>query len=201
MEVNQSKDLRNIHKKLRNDMSDMEHKIKSADIVKNTLALLESDFKGANIFLCYYPFGSEVDLLPLYENLLNKGKTLYFPVSDVKNHKLHFYKISHLRSDFVKGAYDIMEPRCDLGIFDYQNIILNQSNKIICITPGLVFDRAFNRIGYGAGFYDRFLEDKNLVKIAMCFSNQLRTSIPTCEHDVKMNIIVTEDEVLKGDRL
>ena len=80
MEINQSKDLRNIHKKLRNDMSDMEHKIKSADIVKNTLALLESDFKGANIFLCYYPFGSEVDLLPLYENLLNKGKILYFPV-------------------------------------------------------------------------------------------------------------------------
>lgn len=201
MEINQSKDLRNIHKKLRNDMSDMEHKIKSADIVKNTLALLESDFKGANIFLCYYPFGSEVDLFPLYENLLNKGKTLYFPVSDVKNHQLHFYKISHLRSDFVKGAYDIMEPRRDLEIFDYQNIILNQSNKIICITPGLVFDRAFNRIGYGAGFYDRFLEDKNLVKIAMCFSNQLRPSIPTCEHDVKMNIIVTEDEVLKGDRL
>ena len=94
-----------------------------------------------------------------------------------------------------------MEPRCDLEIFDYPNIILNQSNKIICITPGLVFDRAFNRIGYGAGFYDRFLEDKNLVKIAMCFNNQLRLSIPTCEHDVKMNIIVTEDEVLKGDRL
>ena len=201
MEINQSKDLRNIHKKLRNDMSDMEHKIKSADIVKNTLALLESDFKGANIFLCYYPFGSEVDLLPLYENLLNKGKILYFPVSDVKNHQLYFYKISHLRSDFVKGAYDIMEPMCDLEIFDYQNIILNHSNKIICITPGLVFDRAFNRIGYGAGFYDRFLEDKNLVKIAMCFNNQLRPSIPTCEHDVKMNIIVTEDEVLKGDRL
>lgn len=201
MEINQNKDLRNIHKQLRNDMSATEHKLKSADIVKNTLALLESDFKGANIFLCYYPYNSEVDLLPLYESLLARGKSLFFPVSDVENHRLLFYKISDLRSDFETGAYGIFEPINKSVLFDFENTIINKNTTIICITPGLVFDRNFNRIGYGAGFYDRFLFDKNIIKLAPCFSNQLEASIPVMEHDVKMDIIITDNEVLKGDKL
>ena len=191
-----SKELRLTYKQLRDEAPTDLRNSKSRDIVSNVLALLESDFKGANIFLCYYPFGSEIDLLPLYEKLLDEGKSLYFPISDTKNHLLHFYQISDLKKDFHVGAYNILEPNATLKAFEY-----DIDQHIICVTPGLIFDRAFNRIGYGAGFYDRFLEDKNLVKIAMCFNNQLRSSIPTCEHDVKMNIIVTEDEVLKGDRL
>ena len=92
MEINQNKDLRNIHKQLRNDMSATEHKLKSADIVKNTLALLESDFKGANIFLCYYPYNSEVDLLPLYESLLARGKSLFFQFQILKITDYYFIK-------------------------------------------------------------------------------------------------------------
>ncbi|SFI02084.1 5-formyltetrahydrofolate cyclo-ligase [Pseudobutyrivibrio sp. OR37] len=192
-----SKELRLTYKQLRDEAPIDLRNCKSKAIVSNVLALLESDFKGANIFLCYYPFGSEINLLPLYEKLLAEGRLLYFPVSDAKNHRLYFYKISDLKKDFHVGAYNIMEPNDTLKVFEYD---INQN--IICITPGLIFDRAFNRIGYGAGFYDRFLSDKpNIIKLAPCFESQLLASIPSQAHDIKMDIIITENEVLKGDKL
>ena len=192
-----SKELRLTYKQLRDEAPTDLRNSKSRDIVSNVLALLEFDFKGANIFLCYYPFGSEIDLLPLYEKLLDEGKSLYFPISDTKNHLLHFYQIFDLKKDFHVGAYNILEPNDTLKAFEYD---INQ--HIICVTPGLIFDRAFNRIGYGAGFYDRFLYDKpNIIKLAPCFESHLLASIPSKAHDIKMDIIITENEVLKGDKL
>ena len=195
MEINQNKDLRNIHKQLRNDMSATEHKLKSADIVKNTLALLESDFKGANIFLCYYPFGSEVDLKQLYSILLQQGKHLYFPKCDKKNHQLYFYEIVDLEMDFSIGSYNIMEPKSDI------NLLTDFNQSIISITPGLIFDKKLNRIGYGGGFYDRFFEKHpEITSIAPCFSKQLAETIQIESHDIPMDYIVTENLVLKGSR-
>ena len=192
-----SKELRLTYKQLRDEAPTDLRNSKSRDIVSNVLALLESDFKGANIFLCYYPFGSEIDLLPLYEKLLDEGKSLYFPISDTKNHLLHFYQIFDLEKDFHVGAYNILEPNDTLKAFEY-----DIDQDIICVTPGLIFDRAFNRIGYGAGFYDRFLYDKpNIIKLAPCFESHLLASIPSKVHDIKMDIIITENEVLKGDKL
>ena len=202
MESYQSnKELRLVYKKLRDEMSTDLRNLKSEGIVDNVLALLESDFKGANIFLCFYPFASEVDLIPLYKKLLENGKDLYFPVSDIKNHKLNFIHIKDLVKDFHIGSFGIMEPNDDLKKFDYQEA-LNNKTQIVSITPGLIFDKKFNRIGYGAGFYDRFLSDKQMIiTIAPIFSEQLVEHLDVYEHDVPMKYIVTETEVLKGERL
>ena len=110
-----NKELRTEFKAKRNAISSQLRKDLSLAITENFLALLESDFKGANIFLCFYPFGSEVDLTALYEHLLNLGKELYFPVSDVSNHKLTFRQIKDLNLDFKAGAYGIMEPKDSLN--------------------------------------------------------------------------------------
>lgn len=188
-----NKELRLFYKKLRNEMSDEDRKLLSSDIVNNVLALLESDFKGANIFLCFYPYGSEVDLTDLYNRLLNIGKELYFPVSDVESHQLTFYKVSDLSNDFSKGAYGIMEPNRTLPAFDAKE------DGVIAITPGLVFDRNLNRIGYGAGFYDRFFaQNSNIIRIAPCFSNQIVEKIQAESHDLPMDYIVTDNQVLRG---
>lgn len=188
-----NKELRLFYKKLRNEMLDEDRKLLSSDIVNNVLALLESDFKGANIFLCFYPYGSEVDLTDLYNRLLNIGKELYFPVSDVESHQLTFYKVSDLSNDFSKGAYGIMEPNRTLPAFDAKE------DGVIAITPGLVFDRNLNRIGYGAGFYDRFFaQNSNIIRIAPCFSNQIVEKIQAESHDLPMDYIVTDNQVLRG---
>ncbi|MBE5916868.1 MAG: 5-formyltetrahydrofolate cyclo-ligase [Pseudobutyrivibrio ruminis] len=190
-----SEELRLTYKKIRDDIPvDVRNK-KSADITEKVLALLESDFKGANIFLCYYPFGSEVDLLPLYEELLLRGKKLYFPISDATSHRLSFYQIKDLVRDFHRGTYNIMEPNASVeSLFIY-------SGEGICITPGLLFDTRFNRIGYGAGYYDRYLSDKDkLIKLAVCFDTHVIDSIPNKPHDVKMDIIVTENKMFRKER-
>ena len=197
MEVSQtSNDIRLTYKRIRDGISISERNRLSSLISENVLALLESDFKGANIFLCFYPFGSEVNLLPLYNRLLENGKKLYFPISNIEGHKLIFHRIEGLHDDFHKGYCDIMEPNDDLTVFE------QSEEQVISITPGLIFDKKLNRIGYGAGYYDRFFADKpDIIKLAPIFSEQLVETINACSHDVPMDYIVTENDVLKGDRL
>jgi 5-formyltetrahydrofolate cyclo-ligase len=197
MEVSQtSNDIRLTYKIIRDGISISERIRLSSLISENVLALLESDFKGANIFLCYYPFGSEVDLKQLYSILLQHRKHLYFPKCDKKNHQLYFYEIVDLEKDFSIGSYNIMEPKSDM------NLLTDFNQSIISITPGLIFDKKLNRIGYGGGFYDRFFEKHpQITRIAPCFSKQLAESIQTDSHDIPMDYIVTENLVLKGSRL
>ncbi len=191
MVIKQNKDIRKQYKHLRDSLSINEINEFSNQICKRILALLD-DFKGANIFLCFYPFGSEVDLKPLYQELLAKGKTLYFPVSDLNNHRLHFHSVSNLDLDFHKGCYDIMEPNFDLPILE------NSDENTIVITPGLIFDNDCNRIGYGAGFYDRFFaSNPNVIKIGACFEMQVVPKIESKEYDVPLDYIVTNDRLIK----
>ena len=188
--------IRLLHKEIRDNMSVLEHEKASIDITLNVLALLESDFKGANIFLCFYPFGSEIDLIHLYEKLLESGKSLYFPITNAKDKNLEFRRVFDLNKDFTKGFKGIMEPDASL------EILKESSQKVIVITPGLAFDRNMNRIGYGGGFYDRFFEKHpDFIRIAPVFDNQIEDNIPVNSHDLPMDYIITENEIMKGDRL
>ena len=191
-----NKELRIAYKKLREKMSPDFRNKKSHDICKNVLALLESDFKGADIFLCFYPLGDEINLISLYKQLLDRGCKLYFPISDTESYRLYFHLISDLTNDFKNGSYGIMEPKANLPIFN------STDNPAIAITPGLVFDKACNRLGYGAGYYDRFFSaNPSTIRIAPCFLNQLEDHINTSSHDVPMDFIVTADGIMRGNRL
>jgi 5-formyltetrahydrofolate cyclo-ligase len=188
--------IRLLHKEIRDKMSILEFEKASGDIAQNVLALLESDFKGANIFLCFYPYGSEVDLIPFYQRLLEANKSLYFPITRPDDHRLDFRKIEDLSNSFNKGFKGIMEPKATLKGLD------EGCKTVITITPGLVFDKQMNRIGYGGGYYDRFFESHpNFIRIAPIFSHQLESRIIVNPHDKPMDYIVTENEILKGDRL
>jgi 5-formyltetrahydrofolate cyclo-ligase len=184
-------ELRSVYKSIRDQLSDKDIKEKSRLIIDNILALLESDFKGANIFLCFYPFGSEVNLLPLYKNLLEKDKALYFPISNKKEYSLSFKRVYDLDFDLTLGAYNIMEP--SISLEDYKG------EEAIVFTPGLVFDEKMNRVGYGAGYYDRFFERYlDNKKIGICFEEQICDGIIAQRHDVSMDNIVTDNRILRG---
>lgn len=179
-------------KAIRDNISVYDRKNKSQQIAQNLLALLESDFKGANIFLCFYPFGSEVDLLDFYNKLLKDGKELYFPISNVKSHTLHFKRIYEIDKDFHIGSYNIMEPDANLEDYIY-------TDSAVAITPGLVFDKSLNRLGYGAGYYDRFFESNpNIKRIGICYTEQITQEVPISKHDMPMNCIVTDNCIMKG---
>ncbi|MBP5597604.1 MAG: 5-formyltetrahydrofolate cyclo-ligase [Pseudobutyrivibrio sp.] len=193
MEKSQNnKKLRSEFKALRDGLSLSERKDKSHGICDNILALLESDFKGANIFLCFYPFGSEVDLLELYGRLLEEGKNLFFPVSNKNTHELTFYRVNHLKDDFRSGAYGIMEPDTGLEKFD-----LDDSSTVV-ITPGLIFDENCNRIGYGAGYYDRFFSlHPDVIKLGVGYDLQIIENLDVEAYDVPLDYVVTNNRLIK----
>ncbi len=183
--------LRGEFKNLRDSLSYNSKQQYSNMVSQNLIALLNSEFKGAKIFLAFYPLENEIDLRSFYDYLLKKGIDLYFPVSKPIDKSLTFYQINNLKHDFKCGTYNVMEP------IDRTNPI-NSFENVFCITPGLVFDMNFNRVGYGAGYYDRFFaEHPSILKIGVSFDCQLIDALSPKSHDVKMDYIVTENSCLK----
>ncbi len=141
---------------------------------------------GTKDILCFYPLDKEVNLLGLYEKLLSKGHNLFFPVSGEE--EIDFYKIDNL-NDFEKGKFNVYEP------IGRENKFLDKEAIVIC--PGLAFDRKNNRIGYGKGYYDRFLKKhQKATPIGVCFGFQMVEELNVSFWDVPMEMIVT-DTVLK----
>ena len=133
----------------------------------------------ADIVLLYHALPDEVDTTWL---LQSSGKRILLPVVVGDDLELREYK-----GDLQVGAYGIMEP-CDVGStlhFD----------SLLCIVPGMAFDRQGHRLGRGKGYYDRLfakLSDKSLYKMGVCFDFQLLDAVPSEPHDIVM------DEVMVG---
>jgi len=167
-------------------------KEKSREIKEKLYSL--SEFKEAKNIMIYVSFNNEVDTIEIIkEILINKEKTIVVSYV-VRNNPI--LQLSELKS------FNELEPK-KLGILEPKdNFIREFSLKKLdlVIVPGLVFDKNGHRIGYGYGYYDRFLKkidgDK---KIGLAFDFQLVDKIPEEQHDVPMDIIVTEERVLKCD--
>ena len=99
---------------------------------------------------------------------------------------MNFYKIDSY-DDIQPGYFNIPEPK--------SNIKLRTPD--IIIVPGVAFSYEFERLGYGGGFYDTYLCDKDILKIAICFEFQMMDKLPVEEHDIKMDMIVTENNIYK----
>lgn len=137
----------------------------------------------------YYPSGSEVNLLPLAEELLTgtfvaEGRVIAFPRTCGEN--MDFYPVTSF-SDFSEGNFHIMEPIGGMPLKEPEPLI---------VVPGVGFDRQGNRMGYGKGFYDRyFARFPSCRKIGAAFETQIVEEIPAESHDIMMDAIVTENGI------
>ncbi len=157
-------------------------KIASSKIQDN---LRKIDFyRNARIIGAYHSVGSEVHTQDILQEILNAGKELSLP--KVEKDNLIFKKISGF-SDLEVGNFSVMEPkeRCE----DVKKLEL-------ILVPAIALTREGYRLGYGFGYYDRYLHDKRSKKIALSYSKQIVKSIPHDSHDVKVDCIVTEDEII-----
>ena len=71
--------------------------------------------------------------------------------------------------------------------------MINDFENSVIIVPGLMFDKELNRLGYGKGYYDKYLKSKNIYKIGLCYSCNLIDSLEIEEHDIKMDLVITEE--------
>ena len=149
------------------------------------------EYSECEALFAFVSFGSEVDTHTLIRQAFADGKSVYCP--KVTGEDMIFYKISSF-NDLIPGYRGILEPKEGLESFK------NWKQKNLLFMPGSVFDKERNRMGYGKGFYDRFLEEcrqqkRSFVTVALAFSLQVVDAIPVEEHDVKPDYLITEKEI------
>lgn len=190
METNLKDNLRKNMLKQRKSMKTEDVTIFSNKII-NTIMNLPQFINSKNIML-YLSFNKEVDTYPLAKWCLDNDKTVIAPYCIQDERKIIPVKINNLSEDLSKSTFGVMEPRHDL--LEKANI----EEIDLIIVPGVIFDEHCNRIGFGAGYYDRFLpkKAKNTPAIGIAYDYQIIDSIPTGKHDVPLDFIVTEKRLI-----
>ncbi len=166
----------------------------SFDFMKIASAKIQNKLKKINAFRnaqkigMYYPIGSEILTQDIIQELLSNGKDVFLP--KVIGENMEFRKIIDF-SSLEKGSFDIMEPKDDCQIDNDLDVVLVPT---VGISPSGV------RLGYGNGFYDRFLAEHKSVTISLTLEKQIIKKIPKSEHDIMIDWIITEERIVDTQR-
>ena len=164
-----------------------------------TELLLDIDkLSRATSFFIYVSFRSEVETLPLINYLLEQEKTVTVPWTDCKAKKLLAVRITDPKRDLAPGYCNIPEPTPPLR----EQEQFDPSLLDVIIAPGSVFDRRGGRMGYGGGYYDRFLaqDAPQAKRIALAYDLQMVERLTLHPHDQFMDMIVTQSGIQRFTR-
>lgn len=188
---NEKKRIRRDVLKRRLELSDEERLEASLLITEKIIA--HRLFIDSDIVLAFVGYGTEIDTAGIIEEALKRGKRVYVP--KVVGQDMLFYRIESM-DDLEEGYKGIFEPSGESEMYDYflfDKAYKGENNKTFMLMPGVAFDRENNRIGYGKGFYDRFLQDKEALKprtVAIGYKCQMLERIPCEVHDFKPGEII-----------
>jgi 5-formyltetrahydrofolate cyclo-ligase len=172
----------------RNKLTAEERRTKSRDIENRLFQLPE--FNGSSLILFFASFRSEVNTIPMIRRALAEGKRVALP--KVKGNGLELFEIREFEKDVSPGAWGIPEPH------EHNRVALDAVDLLI--VPGLAFDEWGNRLGYGAGFYDKLLASCTNPTVALAFEGQIVSEVPAGSHDIRIKKIVTEKRVIEADK-
>lgn len=144
--------------------------------------------QSAKTVCCFLSSFKEPDTTEIIKLLLQKNCSIIVPISDTLTNTLSLSYIDSLDS-LQKGAYGIREPSVVKTA--------DETDIDVILVPGLAFDKSGARMGFGKGYYDRLLDRSSAVKIGLCYDFQLLDKIPTMPHDIPMDYIITEKEILE----
>ncbi|SHJ75336.1 5-formyltetrahydrofolate cyclo-ligase [Desulfofundulus thermosubterraneus] len=176
--------------KARGSLSPVEVAEKSKRILTRVLSLEE--FHRARTLMAYVDFRNEVQTGALIAESMARGKRVAVPVTDVAGRRLTPSLLLDYPGDLAPGTWGILEPRPEcLRPLEPQELDL-------VVVPGVAFDLKGNRLGYGGGFYDRFLPRTrpDTVWLALAFELQIRPQVYAGPHDCPVHIVVTEERVV-----
>jgi len=158
----------------------------SAEIEARLFGLPE--FRAANTVMFYASFQSEVETHHMIRRALAEGKRVVLP--RVKGKELELLEIENFDQDVAPGAWGILEPSGgkpaqlkDIGLI---------------VMPGAAFDEQGNRIGYGAGFYDKLLPLYKGRTVALTYELQIVPAVPAASHDIPVQKIITEKRTIEA---
>ena len=168
-------------------MSAAERASASKRITARLLAL--DDYRKARCVMAYVGFGSEIDTARFVTETLVQGKTLVLPKVVRGNRALKLYAVQDPESQLEAGVWGIRQPRADLCAE------VPASQVEFVLVPGVAFTRCCERLGYGGGFYDRFICGlaPRPALVAAAFALQVLPELPISATDQRVDRLVTEE--------
>ena len=181
--------IREKYKQIRASISPDERKIKTAAITSRLYSLRQ--YQNCTTLLAYVSIGTEVSTKEIIQTALADGKRVAVPLSLPETKEMKFYYISSL-DDLTPGTYGVPEP-------DPQALELAENfSSCLCIVPALVYDPKGYRMGYGKGYYDRFLSKFNGYKLGIAFDECTCASfLPRGKFDTAVDLIITDKRTIK----
>lgn len=150
-------------------------------------AFLESDiYIKSKAILAYVSSEIEVDTSLIISDAL-KSKTVLCPRCEKSGNIMHFYRISDIEC-LETGRFGISEPRADCECCD-------DFRNAVCLVPALSYDKDGFRLGFGKGFYDRFLSDFSGVRIGLCYESCVCDKLIHDPHDQSVDILFTDKTI------
>ncbi|WP_170109615.1 5-formyltetrahydrofolate cyclo-ligase [Melghirimyces profundicolus] len=155
----------------------------------------EPRYREAGTVLFYMPHRGEVDVRPLMERSWREGKRVVLPRSVPRTRSLELYTIRSL-DDLIRGAYGITEPRPSEARW------IDPAEVEWAVVPGVGFDTNGYRLGYGAGYYDRFFAGPgtHVIRVGAAYTFQLVPTVHPEPHDQPMHAVATPGGILRPDR-
>ena len=215
--LNDGKDLADEKKRIRREVLSVRNMLspelrqeKSSKILQ-TIYEMEV-YRITDVIICYVNYQSEVITTPLIERALSDGKKVFCP--KVSGDDMEFYSVMGM-GELKTGYKGIKEPQGGQGFFDFLferddlSNDLDESNKVnnktLVIIPGTAFDTGCHRMGYGKGFYDKYLtrlseNGVDVYKIGLGYECQLIDKVPCEAHDIVLDMLVTEENIYRRNR-
>lgn len=183
----QKNNLRQKYKQIRKEMPEDMKKMRDEKILHKLTSL--PVYKSSETVLTYVSTLIEVDTRNLISKALAEGKKVAVPMCIKGTRDMEFYMITSF-DDLEEGSFSVLEPvpeRCEL---------LRNFRRAICIVPALAYDRYGYRLGYGKGYYDRFLSShRDVFKIGLGYCCCTETKLNHGRYDIPVDFLITEKYV------
>ncbi|MCQ4923520.1 5-formyltetrahydrofolate cyclo-ligase [Tissierella carlieri] len=164
--------------------------IEYSDIIAEKLYKMDS-YKEAKTIMSFISFDSEVNTHEIIKRSISHNKSIVVPITIPKTKELKVSEVLDF-SELELGYYNILTPKKEYIRF------IDPSTIDLILVPGVVFARNGYRVGYGGGYYDRFLSkfEKKVDKIGLAFDLQVTDEVPTDSFDIPVDLIITEKEII-----
>lgn len=181
--------LRERYKEVRKNMPLDEKDMMDEQIFTKLVSL--DEYQKSRTILVYVSKGLEVSTHKIIEDAWSKNKRVAVPRCDVGPVRMDFYYIDS-KNDLEEGYFGIYEP------VESKSDMVKGFTEGLCIVPGLAFDEKGYRLGFGKGYYDRFLSWFKGFTVGICYSNCVTSGLPVEEHDKPVDILVTDGYIKRS---
>lgn len=168
-----------LRKKYKEKRDNIKNKVTKDNLIYQKV-INNKDILSSKTLLIYISINSEVDTIKIINYFLN---TKNIAVPKVIDNNMYFCYVTNL-NDLTPGKYNIPEPTNENIVTDFDNAI--------CIVPGICYDKKNYRVGYGKGYYDRFLSKNKIKTIGLCYKECMIEKIDNDKYDYKIDEVITD---------